>query len=66
MNASVTETVNQAQARSGGPRPEDIIICRDVHKWYGGYHAVRGVTTTIRQGETVACKSSAKMGHLRG
>ena len=54
MNASATETVNQAQARSGGPRPEDIIICRDVHKWYGGYHAVRGVTTTIRQGETVA------------
>ena len=53
MNASATETVSQSQARSGGPRPEDIIICRDVHKWYGGYHAVRGVTTRIRQGETV-------------
>ena len=53
MNASATETVSQSQARSSDPRPEDIIICRDVHKWYGGYHAVRGVTTTIRQGETV-------------
>ena len=57
MNAAATETVNetvsQAQARPGGPRPEDIIICRDVHKWYGGYHALRGVTTRIRQGETV-------------
>ena len=53
MNASATGTVSQAQARSGAPWPEDIIICRDVHKWYGGYHAVRGVTTTIRQGETV-------------
>ena len=53
MNASATGTVNEAQARSGAPRPEDIIICRDVHKWYGGYHAVRGVTTTIREGETV-------------
>ena len=57
MNAAATgtatQTVNQAQARSGGPRPEDIIICQDVHKWYGGYHALRGVTTTIRQGETV-------------
>ena len=53
MNASSTETVSQSQARSSDPRPEDIIICRDVHKWYGGYHAVRGVTTTISQGETV-------------
>ena len=44
MNAAAAETVNetvsQAQAQSGGPRPEDIIIYRDVHKWYGGYHAL--------------------------
>ena len=32
---------------------EDIIICRDVHKWYGGFHAVRGVTTTVKRGEVV-------------
>ena len=31
----------------------DIIICRDVHKWYDGYHAVRGVTTTVRRGQVV-------------
>ena len=31
----------------------EIIICRDVHKWYGGYHAVRGVTTTIMRGQVV-------------
>ena len=31
----------------------DIIVCRDVHKWYGGYHAVRGVTTTVRRGEVL-------------
>ena len=53
MNASATGTVSQVQARSGDPRPEDIIICQDVNKWYGGYHALRGVTTAIRQGETV-------------
>ena len=53
MNASATQTVIQALARSGDPQPEDVIICRDVHKWYGGYHAVRGVTTRILQGETV-------------
>jgi general L-amino acid transport system ATP-binding protein len=53
MNALATLTVSQTQVQSDGPRSEDIIICRDVHKWYGGYHAVRGVTTRIHQGETV-------------
>lgn len=32
---------------------EDIIICRDVHKWYGEFHALRGVSTTIKKGEVV-------------
>ena len=32
---------------------DDIIICRDAHKWYGSYHAVRGITTTIKPRETV-------------
>ena len=32
---------------------EDIIICKDVHKWYGEFHALRGVTTTIKKGEVV-------------
>ena len=32
---------------------EDIIICRDVHKWFGHFHALRGVTTTIKRGEVV-------------
>ena len=32
---------------------EDMIICRDVHKWYGPYHAVRGITTAVKRGETV-------------
>ena len=29
------------------------IICRDVHKWYEGFHAVRGVTTTVMRNEVV-------------
>ena len=33
--------------------PDDIIICRDVHKWYDGFHAVRGVTTYVKRGEVV-------------
>ena len=37
------------------PVPADhIIICRDIHKWYGPFHAIRGITTSIKRGETVA------------
>ncbi len=32
---------------------EEIIICRDVHKWYGDFHALRGVSLTIKRGEVV-------------
>ena len=35
------------------PEPEDMIICRDVHKWYGEYHALRGVSTSIKRREVV-------------
>ena len=32
---------------------EDIIICRDVHKWFGRFHALRGVDATIKRQEVV-------------
>ena len=32
---------------------EDIIVCRDVHKWFGNFHALRGISTTVRRGEVV-------------
>ena len=32
---------------------EDIIVCRDVHKWFGNFHALRGVTTSVKKGEVV-------------
>ena len=31
----------------------DIIIAKDVHKWYGGFHALRGVSMTVKKGEVV-------------
>jgi general L-amino acid transport system ATP-binding protein len=31
----------------------DIIICRDVHKWYGQFHVLRGVSTTVKKGEVM-------------
>jgi len=32
---------------------ETIIVCEDVHKWYGDFHVLKGITTTIRRGEVV-------------
>lgn len=32
---------------------DDIIICRDVHKWFGDLHVLRGITTTVKKGEKV-------------
>ena len=31
----------------------DIIICRDVHKWFGDFEALRGVSLTVKKGEVV-------------
>jgi len=41
----------QSNEKSG--EAEDIIICRDVHKWFGNFHVLRGITTTIKRGEVV-------------
>jgi len=32
---------------------DDIIIARDVHKWYGQFHALRGVSMNVQRGEVV-------------
>jgi general L-amino acid transport system ATP-binding protein len=32
---------------------EDIIICRDVHKWFGEFEALRGIDLNIKTGEVV-------------
>jgi len=34
-------------------QPDDIIICHDVHKWYGEFHVLRGISTSVRRGEVV-------------
>jgi general L-amino acid transport system ATP-binding protein len=43
MNESV-ETSNQEQP---------IIICRDVHKWYGHFHALKGISMNVHKGEVI-------------
>ena len=32
---------------------EHIIQCHDVHKWYGNFHALRGITMEVRKGEVI-------------
>ncbi|MCA1587668.1 MAG: amino acid ABC transporter ATP-binding protein [Chloroflexi bacterium] len=35
------------------PAAEDIIVCRDVHKWFGQLHVLRGIDLSVRPGEVV-------------
>jgi general L-amino acid transport system ATP-binding protein len=32
---------------------KDIIVCTDVHKWFGQLHVLRGIDLTVRAGEVV-------------
>jgi general L-amino acid transport system ATP-binding protein len=43
---SENQTNNQASS-------EPIIICRDVHKWYGNFHVLRGIDLTVGTGEVI-------------
>jgi len=31
----------------------DIIVCRDVHKWFGQLHVLRGIDLTVKSGEVI-------------
>jgi general L-amino acid transport system ATP-binding protein len=32
---------------------DNIIICKNVHKWFGDFHVLKGVNVTIKKGEVV-------------
>ncbi|MBC8332976.1 MAG: amino acid ABC transporter ATP-binding protein [Anaerolineae bacterium] len=32
---------------------DPIIVCQDVHKWYGQFHALRGIDMEVRKGEVI-------------
>ncbi len=32
---------------------EPIILCRDVHKWFGHFHALRGISMEVYKGEVI-------------
>jgi len=35
------------------PSYHPIIIARDVHKWYGNFHALRGIDMEVYKGEVI-------------
>ncbi|MBK7895135.1 MAG: amino acid ABC transporter ATP-binding protein [Anaerolineaceae bacterium] len=32
---------------------EDVIVCHNINKWYGDYHALRDVSLTVKAGEVI-------------
>ena len=32
---------------------EDVILCDDVHKWYGDFEALRGISLAVKKGEVI-------------
>ncbi len=41
---------------NGKQQPEaadDIIVCEDVHKWFGDFHVLQGVSMRVKRGEVV-------------
>src|SRR5512143_2035808 len=50
---SGSANVNTEMVMSETDEPNEIIICRDVHKWYGSFHALRGVNMSVKRGEVV-------------
>ncbi len=38
---------------TAGSEAEEIIVCRDVHKWFGNFHVLRGVDITVKRGEKI-------------
>ncbi len=45
-------TTNNATTKSIS-RAEDVIVCQNVHKWYGDFEALRGISLNVKQGEVI-------------
>jgi simple sugar transport system ATP-binding protein len=47
----VEERTTKEQVASGGAAPVPFLVVEDIHKWFGGVHALRGVSVSIKRGE---------------
>jgi general L-amino acid transport system ATP-binding protein len=43
--------MSESDETSGNQQP--IIICREVHKWYGHFHALKGISMEVHKGEVI-------------
>ena len=46
-------TVNTGNPQLRPAEAEYAILCENVHKWYGSFHVLKGITTAVRRGEKV-------------
>ncbi len=49
----MAESVDEVIAERSEPAPNDIIVARDVHKWFGQLHVLRGIDLTVKAGEVL-------------
>jgi general L-amino acid transport system ATP-binding protein len=47
------DSMTDATAAAPEPGAKDIIVARDVHKWFGQLHVLRGINLTVGAGEVV-------------
>ena len=38
---------------SDNDNSQEIIICRDVHKWFDNFHVLKGINLTVKKGEVI-------------
>ena len=49
MTTATASTVTVPHTKPG----EDVIICRNVHKWYGEFEALKGIDFDVKAGEVI-------------
>jgi len=45
--------MNKITKNNDGKKREAIIVCRDVHKWYGHFQALKGINMEVGKGEVI-------------
>ena len=43
----------KSDVQSNGKTNDPIIVCRDVHKWFGNFHVLRGIDLDVKVGEVI-------------
>jgi len=52
MTDGAARATNATESR-WGDGDQDIIVCRDVHKWFGQLHVLRGIDLNVKPGEVI-------------